>query len=182
LRIVLKKIMTGRPSKLTPKVQNIVLEGIKLGLTYEKVANLANVSRVTLRNWFKTGQKAKSGPFFDFFNALQKAEAEGEMRNLEKIRQASLGGQKVVTSKEIYRDNQLLEQITTTKKAAPDWRAAAWILERRYPERWGKNKLNIDQTQTSCIDRDIYMLAKHLLNMPRHQLKKIASRLKEEKF
>ena len=79
----------GRPTKLTPITEEIIIECISLGLTYEKSASAARVSRHSVINWKKRGQKAKSGIYFNFFNKLRAAEAAGERINLQKIRKQS---------------------------------------------------------------------------------------------
>jgi len=96
----------GRPTKLTPNIEEIIFECIALGLTYEKAASAARVSRHTLINWKKRGQKAKSGIYFNFFNKLKAAEAAGERLNLQKIRDAAVGGQEVKQSQKFYVGNQ----------------------------------------------------------------------------
>jgi hypothetical protein len=169
----------GRPSKLTPKIEEIIFECIALGLTYEKVAFAAGVSRHTLINWRKRGQKAKSGIYFNFFNKLKAAEAAGERINLQKIRDAAVGGQEVKQSKKFYRGNKIVKRITTTKKTPPDWRAAAWILERRYPEKYGKHRIQDDSYHPVYGDYDIFILAKTLARMPKDQIEKLKSLLKK---
>ena len=84
-----------RPAKLTPNIEEIIIECIGLGLSYSKTAAAAGITRQTLRSYIIKGQKAKSGKYLNFFNRLQKAEAEGERRNLQKIRDAAVGGQEI---------------------------------------------------------------------------------------
>jgi transposase len=106
----------GRPSKLTPETQVALLEGIELGLSYERACSLAGIHYATLRRWIVKGETAKSGEFREFCEALRGAEARGVAAMLELIRQSANEGQ---------------------------WRAAAWILERRYPEHYGVGSVSV---------------------------------------
>ena len=124
----------GRPSKLTPNIQKLIIEGLRLGLTYSKTAELAGITRQTLSTWIKKCHEAESGPFFDFFNALSRAEAEGEWRNLKKIQETAIGGQENISVVEYYKDNTLIRKVIKTVKSPPNWRAAlscAWPVEWR---------------------------------------------------
>jgi hypothetical protein len=170
----------GRPTKLNHKIEEIIIECIGLGLTYEKAASAAKVSRHTIINWRKRGQNAKSGIYFNFFNKLKAAEAAGERINLQKIRDAAVGGQEVKQSKKFYKGNKIIKRILTTKKTPPDWRAAAWILERRYPEKYGKHRIQDDSYHPVYGDYDIFILAKTLARMPKYEIERLKLLLKEE--
>jgi len=63
-----------------------------------------------MKNWEDRGKQEGSGEFFDFFQTLTRARAKGEVALVKCIYDAA--------------DN--------------DWRAAAWLLERRNPWHWGK--------------------------------------------
>ena len=171
--MVLKNYRTGRPSKLTPKIQEMILDCIRMGLTYSKAAELVGITRHTLLNWRKWGQAEKSGIYFNFFNALQKAEAEGEIQCLQKIQEAARGGQEIIDSKELYQGKKLIKQITKTVKSVPDWRAAAWILERRYPERYGRRRNLDDGYHQIYGDYEIYIIAKALSKMSKSELERL---------
>ena len=102
----------ARPSKLTPEIQKKIIEAVKAGNYYEAACAYAGVSYSTLRGWIVKGEKAKSGKYLKFLEAVRQAEAEAEARI-----------------------------VLQWQKAMPeDWRAAQAFLERRYPERWGKKE------------------------------------------
>ena len=100
----------GRRSKLTPEVQEKICEYVRQGLTYEIAARAAGISESTFYRWRERGERARSGKFREFWEALKRAEAEAEQRLVERILAAS----------------------------SDTWQAAAWMLERRYPDRWGR--------------------------------------------
>ena len=100
----------ARPTKLTPEVQDIIVDGINAGLTCGLTCARAGVAPSTFYRWLEKGEAAKSGVFCEFFDAVSRAKADSAMR--------------------------LVSQITL--QAPTDWRAAAFLLERRFPDDYGK--------------------------------------------
>lgn len=100
----------GRPSKITPELQAELIKWLNAGNYIETAAHLAGVSKQTVYAWLKKGQKQSRGQFRDFLDAVKKAEAGAEARLL----------------------------LLVEKAAAKNWQAAAWRLERKHPERWGR--------------------------------------------
>ncbi len=112
----------GRPTKLTPENEKIIVEGIQQGLSYKAAAQRADVSYQTMYNWMNKGEEdEESGidsDFLDFFYAIKNAEIDFQLAHLRRIDRASMEG---------------------------SWQASAWALERRFPDEWGK-KERIEQT------------------------------------
>ena len=102
--------MAGRPTKLTPEVQDIIVDGINAGLTLRLTCARAGVGRTTFYDWLEKGEAAKSGALMEFSDAVSRAKADSALR--------------------------LVSQITL--QAPTDWRAAAFLLERRFPDDYGK--------------------------------------------
>lgn len=151
----------GRPSKLDASTQQIICAAIRRGLGYEPAARMAGITYRTFSRWRDRGlaeierlEKPKTRPkaaetiFVEFCQELQRAEAEGENTNADIISKMAEGGQQV-TKKETYQKRVwdakqkafvAIEESETTKveTTLPDWRAAAFILERRHPDRWGR--------------------------------------------
>jgi hypothetical protein len=114
----------GRPTALTPEVHARIVEAVETGATYELAASYGGVSYVTLNNWRNRGQaeldrvannprasiRKNEQPFVDFFNAIKNAEGKAAMKWLQMI------------------DDAMPE----------NWQAAAWKLERRYPDDYGR--------------------------------------------
>ena len=100
----------ARPTKLTPEVHEAIVDGINAGLTFRLSCARAGVTPATFYNWLKKGEVAQSGALMEFFNAVERAKADSALR--------------------------LISQITL--QAPADWRAAAFILERRFPDDYGK--------------------------------------------
>jgi transposase len=109
--LALARSRRGRPRKLTAKRQKAITEAIRLGARRDQAAEAAGIARSTLQNWIARGELDGRQPHKRFAEAVRTAEAEFELESLRAIEQAAAGG---------------------------DWRAKAWVLERRHPERWGR--------------------------------------------
>jgi hypothetical protein len=124
-------MINGRPTKLTPEVREEVCQAIRAGNYLETAAAYAGITRETFYDWMRKGRAQKSGAHVDFVDAVEKALADAEMFALQTITNAN------------------------------EWQAAAWRLERRYPERWRKRettehtgKLEVEQTTKIVIGED----------------------------
>jgi hypothetical protein len=100
----------GRPEKLTPALQDRIVAAVRAGAHYEVAARAAGVSRASFHRWRARGERERSGRYHELHEALVRAEAECEVRQLALINRA----------------------------AQQSYRPAAWLLARRYPERWGR--------------------------------------------
>jgi hypothetical protein len=140
----------GRPTKLIPEVRKIVLDTIASGVPRSHATKRAGISRGTLWGWLKRGIKSKKGEFFDFLNAVKKAEGEAVTVSLARIRKAGAGGQvierttKTVTTRD--RNGKPTTTTTVTERFTQgQWQADAWFLERCYSHEfalWRKKDLN----------------------------------------
>lgn len=132
----------GAPSKLTPERQAKVVEALKAGLYRKDAAAWAGVSYDSMRNWMNRGQAARSGRFRDFFLAVVETEEKTKMLLTLSVLTAARG----TPSQTITRPDGT--RVTTHGKKA-DWKAAAWMLSRKYPEEWAEKKhLQVDAKQT----------------------------------
>lgn len=102
----------GRPSKLTPEIQEKIVQAIRAGNYIETAAAYAGIDKTTLYDWLKRGARAKTGKYREFSNAVEKALAEAEVRDVAII----------------------------AKAAEKHWQAAAWRLERKHWQRWGRKE------------------------------------------
>lgn len=114
----------GRKSKLTEATQQELYNAIAGGNTHETACALAGIATSTFYEWLTKGEEAKSGKFAHFHDVIKKAEALAEAKRIEIIRKAGEG-------KGDY-------------AGKADWKAAAWYLERRYPEKWGRRHIVAD--------------------------------------
>ena len=131
---------TGRPTKLTEETQTKIVQGIKLGATYELAAQYGGISYNTFNEWMKRGDaeiKRRSGPnvkenttkwdteepFVEFYEAIKETEGEAAILWLAKIEKA----------------------------ATDNWQAAAWKLERRYPNNYGRQVQDVYHTHKNPV-------------------------------
>ena len=98
----------GRPTALTPEVAQVLIDSLRAGNFLETAAAFAGISVSTLRNWLRAGRRGSTPELADFYRAVTQARAAAEMETLDRIR----------------RD--------------PAWQAAAWRLERMYPQRYAR--------------------------------------------
>lgn len=101
---------THRPTSLTLEIQAEIEALFRAGNYTVTVCAAAGVPRSTFNDWMKRGERDGGGPYREFRAAIDRARAVGEARNVAQIAQA----------------------------AAKDWKAAAWLLERSSPDRWGR--------------------------------------------
>lgn len=102
----------GRPTKFTPDTRDKILTALRAGNYRITACRYANISHHTLLKWLKIAENPDAPPeYVEFATAVEKAEADAEVADLALIRRAAQDGQ---------------------------WQAAAWIRERKNPERWGR--------------------------------------------
>jgi len=104
----------GRPSKLTPATKQKLLDAVALGSTYTKACYFAGITYATFRAWMIRGEAQKTGIYKDFFDEMKAAEGTAAVGFLANIVEAANKG---------------------------DWKAAAWLLERRYPKEYGRRSI-----------------------------------------
>ncbi|NUN47678.1 MAG: hypothetical protein HUU15_02455 [Candidatus Brocadiae bacterium] len=105
----------ARRDKLTPEIQEKVVQAIALGATYEVAATYSGIRRETIWRWVKRGEGERSGRYKAFADAVKAADGKSAVQALANIRAAAKGS----------------------------WQANAWLLERRYPEQYGRGKLEV---------------------------------------
>jgi len=93
-----------------------ILNALESGATERIAAAYGGISQDTLTRWKQ--QHA------DFADRLIEAESKGAIRQLLNINRAAQGTIDPQTG--LYTD-------------PPDWRASSWLLERRFPEEYGKS-------------------------------------------
>lgn len=129
-----------RPLLMTDEVVEQLCKLISLG-NYEGVAAQAvGISRATLIDWKKRGKKSTHGMYREFWLRFQKAKAEFITRATARIQKIAFDAD------------------------SKSWQALAWMLERRYPELYGKKEPYFDDDGKSGIQVNIYPCAMQKLN------------------
>jgi transposase len=133
----------GRPklTEVPAEVQQKIIQALLGGNYLETAAAYAGIHKSTLYNWLKRGARQKTGPFRDFSDAVRKAQADAEVRDVARIAQA----------------------------AAVNWQACAWRLERKFPAKWGRRQAKGYSAEqfTAFVMRVVDLVRKHLLREKR---------------
>lgn len=132
---------SGQPTKLTPAVQESIVNYLRKGNTIEVSARCSGINPQTFYNWMRWGEEAGSGDYFEFFGAVKKAQAEAEEEYLATIRAASLGWE-TRNVKTITKPDGSTET-TVTEGSERSWQAAAWVLERTRAAQYQKQTMDV---------------------------------------
>ena len=117
----------GRPTKLTPEVQQDIVNALQAGNYFDASCGYARIAESTGYKWMARGkaeiERREQGnvkpdtkqwndeqPYVEFVEAITHATAQVEVTVIAQIRQAG----------------------------REDWRANTWFMEHRYPDKWGR--------------------------------------------
>ena len=106
----------GRPSKLTTETKGKLVNALSAGAHIEIACVYAGITRTTYYEWAaiaRNGTPENPAPkeYLELAETIEQATVQGEITTLASIKKAS----------------------------ADDWRAGAWLLERRHPDRWANS-------------------------------------------
>jgi hypothetical protein len=114
----------GRKYKLTPEVSARICEGIRLRMSQKHAAIRGGVSESVYYVWMREGE------------ALERKQDAGEKVRPTQYQKACF--QFLQDVRRATSDGQAALLAMVHKGARDDWRAAAWILERRHAESFSK--------------------------------------------
>lgn len=97
-------------TKLTPELQESVVQLVKAGNYIDTAAACCGVHTSTLKYWLRKGAQSPRGRYGIFATAVKEAEAHAEASAVVRVR----------------------------KFGKTHWQAEAWYLERRLPRKWGR--------------------------------------------
>lgn len=140
----------GAPPKLTLELIGLISDYLKTGAYVETAFMSCGVPKACFYEWMKKGRAARKGIYTALTDAVDKAVAEGEMRDLFNIERAAAGSRaEYLRDKngEVVLDGEG-NPIVTKPMMKPDWKASAWRLERRNPNRWSQ-KQTLEHTTTN---------------------------------
>ena len=141
--------MAGRPTKLTTELTEEIAKYLRAGNYIETTAALVGINRDSIYEWLKRGaaeqERLMKNPrarirkreqiFVEFSDTVKKAQAQSE---------AMLVG-------------------LVGKAAEKNWTAAAWRLERKFPDKWGRTERNVATAQNDPL-KDIAKQIEDLRN------------------
>lgn len=103
----------ARPLKLSQELQERIALAIRAGNYARIAAEMNGIGETTFYRWLEMGAEPNSPKIYrEFRESIKRAEAEAEVAHVARIRQAADNG---------------------------TWQAAAWYLERKHGDRWGRN-------------------------------------------
>jgi transposase len=102
----------GRHTILTPELREKFMRIIENGNSRRNACDAIGFSESTLYLWLQRAEKEPGSEFSEFSESLKKAEAAAERAAVAVIRSAM----------------------------TEHWQAAAWFLERKFPENWGRKE------------------------------------------
>lgn len=133
----------ARPTKLTPQVQQNIVDALMAGNYFDAACAYAGITDRAGYYWMERGRKElerregnvkegtkrwlKEEPFVQFLQAVKKADSHAEVKNVALIQKA----------------------------ANETWQAAAWWLERRFPQKWGRKVMEHQGKDGGAIETEV---------------------------
>ena len=118
---------TGRPSSYTPALARALCSSIASGLPIGVACRRHGIARQTLHDWRVQGRAGRE-PFAGLVARFQQATAEAESNSV----------------------------LAVFKAAKRDWRAAAWLLERRWPQRYAlRHTVRVEKAPSDMTDAEL---------------------------
>lgn len=132
----------GRPcehpvSKYTERRVARLVEALELGASLKLAAGAAGISYETLRRWMREGEQDPGSQYAELVSRIHEAEGRLAVVCMSHIQRAAGRGA---------------------------WQASAWILERRFPDLYGrKNRTTVEHAGSVTVDSTSASLVEELL-------------------
>jgi len=180
------------------KCREIEVKYQELGLSREEIAELGGLNGDLIRRREEYEEKYGEGVitlvledefWLKLIYDLKMAGGRAESKMLGVIREAAIGNRSVTETKTESvmlkgKNSQgafvpATKTTTTTKELRPQWQAAAWFLERKYPEKYAQRRI-VEGELPKDIPYEVFMTAKRLLQLPKVELDKIITALRDK--
>jgi transposase len=118
----------ARPTLLTPELEHQLVSMLRAGNVIHVACSAVGIDQRSYQRWMKRGESDSPDDelYREFRRQVEQAHAEAEARAVTQVARA----------------------------AAEDWRAAAWWLERQYPDRWGRPLPRVADEIAPLVDTD----------------------------
>lgn len=137
MRTPAKTNIGGRPTLCTPERIKRLCECVALGMKWQDAAGAIGVDQLTVRRWRRKGKENPDSIYGVLVKELVRAEALLEEGKLRVLHEAATQPQ-ITRTEATKRDKDTGEMYTevTVKEGPPQWTPAAWLLERRFPNKY----------------------------------------------
>jgi len=139
----------GRKTKCNPERTELIADALANGQSIDAASHSANISPRTYHGWIERGLTEQhrldqtetdeqpnptEAPYVHFLQETARALATFEAELIGDLKRVAHGYQIEETDKdgEVY------------YRTAIDWRAGAWLLERKFPDRYGNGKQKVE--------------------------------------
>jgi hypothetical protein len=115
-----------------PEVGAQIVQALRAGNYMETAAAFAGIEAEQVRKWVKMGVRRRTPELEQFARDVTQAVIGVEVRNVAIVSRAANG----------------IKDAAGNEIKGPDWHAAAWFLERMFPQHWGRRdflKVSLDQ-------------------------------------
>lgn len=171
----------GRPTKIDQvldtrggqpvTVADTIVSAVRAGNYIETAAALAGITKPTLYDWLNTGSNAamKGGKLtaqerrcMEFSNAVGRAMAESEAEDVAGLAALARGVTRVERIVVDAEGNEL-SRTTVAERTPPNDKVLMWRLERRFGERWGRNRIEVSGPEGGPMEVSIDEVQGHQL-------------------
>lgn len=142
--------MANHISKLTPEVRASVLDSVSKGIAQRLIAARAGISTRTLQHWLTLGRRNQGEQWVAFYAEVKKAEAAAVADKVAIILKAATGTTERTTKRTVFPDGTSKEE--TTSRKVFEWTAAAWWLERNFPDLYGSDRQRMKHLERRLAD------------------------------
>ena len=104
----------GRPSKLSEETKKKLYEAVSKGNYLEDACLYAGISYNTFRRWMIRGEEAQTGEYREFYETVKSLEA-----------------------------SVIVELVGSWRERMDSWQSIAAFLEKRFPERFGRRRVEL---------------------------------------
>lgn len=147
----------GRKPTFDAEKAAIIIELLEKGNYLEVACAVAGIPERTVYSWIKGERASKNIQITEFVQAIKKARAVAETKWLNVVEKAAKGYEVRRTKTKTY-ENQNGDDVTETEVIEEkrfDWQAAMTVMERAYPERWGRKPQKENQNEDEVTSEDL---------------------------
>jgi hypothetical protein len=152
-----------------------IISAIRAGNYIETAAAFAGVNKDTIYHWLREGARARARleaaladgntsvdvtdnerAWMEFSDAVAQAQAAAEVDDVARLASLARGGLTATTVVEKRdADGRLIERTERTETTIPDAATIRWRLERRHPDRWGRQHVEVTGPEGGPIELSV---------------------------